>query len=127
MPNRKSRSQHDKIVRYVHDCLIQQGYDDVRADLPKFTRPEKIARMENDGHVVPDVTGRRYGLNIYEVETDESIFDGHTEDQWTRLATYAREHMARFWVVVPKGSGDSAEQRLRELKVLANLWEVRPT
>ena len=127
MPNRTSRSQHDKIVRYIHDHLIQQGYNDVRADLPKFTRPERIPCTENDGHTVPDVTGRRYGLNIYVVETDESIFGGHTEDQWTRLAAYARAHMARFWVVVPKGSGDSAEQRMRELGILANLWEVRAT
>jgi hypothetical protein len=96
----------------------------VRADLPKFTRPEKINGTEKTERIAPDVTAQKYGLNIYEVETDDSILDRQTGERWKFFAASARERMGSFWIVVPRGSGDSAEQRLKELGILANILEV---
>lgn len=120
----KNQIHHKKIVKYVQRYLVENGYEDVRADLPKSTRPEKINGTEKKERIAPDVTAQKYGLNIYEVETDDSILDRHTGERWKFFAASARECMGSFWVVVPRGSGDSAEQRLKELGILANILEI---
>jgi hypothetical protein len=127
MATNKNQSHHDRLVKHVYDRLIDQGFDDVRADLPRFIPHEKILPEEIDSGDIPDVTARHYGLNIYEVETDDSIFDQHTEKKWRLFAAFAREQNGRFWVVVPSGCGDSAERRLKELEILANIMEVSVT
>jgi hypothetical protein len=69
-----------------------------------------------------DPQGQRFC--IFEVETADTIGGEHTSDQWTLFGTYANEHNAEFWVVVPGGSASLARLRLDELGLRAQVWEV---
>lgn len=124
MVRRKSQSDHDTMVEYVARFLIDKGYQNVKADLSGASRPDKIAwKVTGEGHI-PDVTTGNPLRNLFEVETDDTIDIEHTADQWRLFATYAVQNEAKFWVVVPEGSGARANARLRELGLTALVWEV---
>ena len=124
MAKRRSQSEHDRMVTYTANFLVQKDFRNVKADVPGYPTPEIITwKSTGKGHI-PDVTGEGAEFNLFEVETADSINDQHTEDQWTLFAAFAKQHESVFWVVVPKGSESAAQQRLKELKINAKIWEV---
>ena len=121
---RRNQSHHDQMVAAVAQHLVAKGFRDVRADIPGFPQPEKIVWTgTNRGHI-PDASGHGDAYCLFEVETADSINDQHTADQWTLFATYAAQHGAEFWVVVPVGYRGAADQRLKDLGLTAKVWEV---
>lgn len=119
MKKRESQSDHDAMVRKTMEMCINKGYSDVRADLPDELQPEQINNFK------PDVTGKiSYWFFIFEVETDDSINDKHTEMQWKAFADYAKENLQTFFVVVPEGSLNKAKHRLDELCIKATIIEI---
>ena len=121
---RRNQSKHDQMVQYTVNYLNNNGFSDIRADLKGRVQPTKITwKSTSRGHI-PDVTAQNGQLFLFEVETDDSIFDDHAEDQWKLFATYAREHGAKFWVIVPAGLEPSAQLRLTELGIQAEIWTV---
>ena len=104
--------------------LYQNGFRDVQADLHGHTQPDIITWTETGRGHIPDVTANNGQLHVFEVETDDSIYDQHTEDQWNLFANFAQQHGARFWIVVPKGSESDAQLRLNQLGLQAKIWTV---
>ena len=125
MAKRKSQSEHDQMVRTVYDHLISRGYGDVHADLKGLSQPGLIYwETTGSGHI-PDLTAKENGTGLlFEIETDDSIFDQHTEDQWRLFAANAKQYSKIFRVVVPKGAEASAQSRLSELGINADVWTI---
>ena len=121
---RRHQSQHDRMVKAVADHLVAKAFRDVRADIPGYSQPVAIKWTQTGRGHIPDVTGWGSEFNLFEVETADSISDKHTADQWTLFATYAGQHGAIFWVVVPVGSAAAAKQRLKELGLTGKVWEI---
>lgn len=124
MAKRRSQTDHDKMVKYVAKYLESNGFSDVKADISGYDQPAKITWSKTGNGHIPDVSGVGAKLNIFEVETDDSIDSDHTADQWTLFAAYAKQHNAIFYVVVPQGSKSIADKRLAELDISAEVWEV---
>lgn len=119
MAKRKSQSDHDIMVRKIIEEITKTGYSDIRADLPNEKKPDLI------NNCIPDVTGKiPPWLFIFEVETDDSIDDSHTESQWKTFADYAIINNERFVVVIPLGSKNKAENRLNKLGITAQIREI---
>lgn len=119
MAKRKSQSDHDTMVKQVADIFINKKYPNVKADLTGYTQPSILKwKGKTSGHI-PDVTSEQNNVFkvIVEVETDDSINDQHTADQWKLFAAYAKRDKAEFIIVVPKGSEAKAEKRKNELNV----------
>lgn len=121
---RQNQSNHDSMVRHVASFLVEYNYFDVKAHISGFDMPELITWSNTGKGHRPDVTAKGETLNLFEVETADSIHDQHTEDQWTLFSTFAREQKATFWVVVPKGTALKVDRRLKELNIQAKVWEV---
>jgi hypothetical protein len=121
----KSQSNHDQMIRDVCNHLISHGYRDIKADLKGLPHPALILwKTTGKGHI-PDVTAKSNGTDsLFEIETEDSIFDQHTKDQWTLFAANAEQFGKVFYVVVPKGSENSAESRLGQLGIEAKVWTV---
>jgi hypothetical protein len=113
------------MVRYIYDYIGWYRFEDIRADLPNLPKPENTICVNSREEELPDVTGIMGGLNIIEVETEDSIFNEHTKRQWRLFASYAKANNALFSVVVPAGSRESALKRTKELGIVANIWEVK--
>lgn len=125
MAGRESQSEHNRIVKYVAEFLKKEGFDNVRADIDGFETPRKIIWSSTEEGYIPDVTAEKKGRKyLFEVKTEDSIYDKHTEDQWRLFATYAKEHSAIFCVVVPEKARNIAIKRLTELKIIAEIWGV---
>jgi len=121
---RISETQHDQMVRYVYDYLINNGYREVKADIGGFSQPDLIFwESSRQGHI-PDVTAKNGNLYVFEVETADSINDNHTQDQWTLFSAFAKQHGATFWVVVPNGYESTAKSRLTQLGIQGKVWTV---
>ena len=74
---------------------------------------------------IQDLTASSNGaLHIFEIETSDSIFDQHTADQWRLFAANAKHHGKTFIVVVPKGSEESAQSRITQIGIQAEVWTV---
>ncbi len=121
---RKSQSDHDKMVKYAAEYFLAKNFKNVKADIENYENPNKITWNNTKSGHIPDVSGMGDKLYIIEVETDDSIYDEHTKDQWTIFSVFANQHNAEFWVVVPKGSKVSAEKRILELQLTAKVWEI---
>ncbi len=120
--SQQSQAFHDKMIKRLADSLISKKFRDVRADHPDF--PEKPAPIVTDGFPlrhVPDVTARGIQMVIFEVETDETINDPHTREEWEIFSSYAQRNGAEFWVVVPKASMEDADRRLADLNLAAKI------
>lgn len=113
------------MVKNVYNHLLSKGYSDVRADLVGLPHPARIYwKATGKGHI-PVLTGNNNGTNcLFEVETEDSIFDQHTEDQWNLFSTNAKQHDKAFIVVVLKTSEASAQLRLNQLGIQAKVWGI---
>ena len=112
-----SRSNSESRVR-------SQGFRYIKADLPGYNQPEKITwKRTGRGHIT-DLSAQNGNLKIFEVETADSIWDSHTEDQWRLFSYFAAQHGAEFWVIVPTGYDSDANSRLVQLNIQAKVWEI---
>jgi hypothetical protein len=124
MAKRVNQFNHDQMVKYTANYLVNNGYRDIKADLYGFAPPAKITWQQTGTGHIPDVTARNGQLNIFEVETDDSIFDQHTADQWKLFAAYAHQKGAKFWVVVPIHYEADAQSRISQLGIQADIWGI---
>jgi hypothetical protein len=124
MAPRHSQAEHDTMVEQVAALLTGKDYQDVRADLPGYTKPRRIVWEATGEGCLPDVTARDDEFRIFEVETRDSIADSHTKDQWKLFAAYAQANDAMFYVVFPRGCAGEVKKRLDELGLEAYLMEV---
>lgn len=120
-----SQSIHDDMVKQLADHLVSKKFRNVKADHPDFS--EKPARICLDRHPsgqIPDVTAIGIQLVLFEVETDDTIYDPHTKDQWELFATHAERNMADFWIVVPKARTGAALDRIKTLGLKAKVMGI---
>ena len=137
MIRHQTQTEHDALIKFAAEYLKERDFRNVMADLAGYGAPQKITcpasaglpaaclpeRQGEAGHI-PDITAEYQHLNIFEVETADSIDDAHTAEQWKLFANYARDTNVRFWVVVPSGSVMSAHQRLKTLRLTADVWGI---
>ena len=118
----QSQSFHDKMIKQLADSLISKKFHNVKADHPDFPeKPSPIAMEAFPSFHIPDVTAMGIQMVLFEVETDDTINDPHTKEQWELFSSYATRNRAEFWVVVPKASMDDAEKRLSNLGLNAKV------
>ena len=124
MVKRKNQSKHDEIVKSLAVLIEEDGHTDIKADIGGYERPTKIIwKNTGKGHI-PDVISTKTSNYIFEVETDDSIDDSHTADQWVLFSKYAKRHNTMFIVVVPEGSKQDSLNRAIELDIeLDAVWE----
>ncbi len=120
----QAQENHDRMIKVTANYLMGNKFRNVKADIPGFHSPSKLTWISTGEGYTPDITAIGQQLNLFEVETPDSLNEPHTEDQWKLFAQYAQETQAEFWIVVPKGSILSAENRLLELGIRGNVWEV---
>lgn len=97
----------------------------MKADLKGLPQPNLVYWGSTGKGHIPDVTASWNGTSaIFEVETGDSVFDQHTEDQWRLFAAFVARYGKTFVVVVPKGSEPSAKLRLGQLGIQAEIWNV---
>ena len=121
---RNNQISHDNMVRKAVNHLRSKGFRDIRADLKGCVQPDKIIWKKSGLGHIPDLSAKNGNLKIFEVETVDSIRDSHTEDQWSLFSTFAEQHGAEFWVVVPNGHESDVNSRLNKLKIQAKIWEI---
>lgn len=119
---RLNQNSHDSMVRNAVNYLRTNGFNNIKADIGGYDCPTKITWMSTGKGHIPDIDAHGDKKNIFEIETEDSISDPHTADQWKLFSKYADEHGADFWVVVPKGSEYSASFRLAELGIKGKIW-----
>ena len=120
--------KHDRMVEYVTRHLKQRFYGDIRSRAEGFLPPARVDNTEESRPVVPDVTvvSRGTGLNVLKVETPATLRDADATHRWQTLARHTEGRGGRLWVVVPRGTGDSALEKLQSAAVDAKVWEVQP-
>lgn len=124
MAKRNSQKQHDDLVAYAVRYLQEKNFRNLKADILGYEQPGKISWEKTGKGHIPDLSGSNDEFNIFEVETADSINDIHTKEQWKLFAAYASQHDAIFWVVVPDGYSEVANQRLQELDIKAKVWSI---
>jgi hypothetical protein len=120
--SRHSQLFHDKMIKQLADSLVSKKFRDVKADHPDYPdKPAPIVMEPSSSFHIPDVTAMGIQMVLFEVETDDTIDDPHTLEQWQLFASYADLNRAEFWVVVPKASMDDAWVRLTNLGLNAKV------
>jgi hypothetical protein len=113
---------HDKMIKQLADSLVSKKFRDVKADHPDYLdKPAPIVVDSFSAFHIPDVTAMGIQMVLFEVETDDTIHDPHTREQWELFASYADSNRAEFWIVVPKASMDDARTRLADLGLNAKV------
>src|SRR5690349_21011789 len=102
MAVRASKLAHMLMVRSLVLDLQKKGFRNIHADLNGLAKPSRVDGAPEDEMYVPDVIGDGRELNVFEVETADTIYDDHTADQWKSFSDFAKERNGKFWVVVPK-------------------------
>ena len=125
MAKRRNQEEHDSMVKAVAKYLKENGHSNIKADLLGYDKPDLIYwESTKKGHI-PDVTSTKNQEYIFEVETDDSIDDSHTEDQWKLFSAYAEQYSKKFIVVVPKELEQQARQRAKQLGIkVDDVWIV---
>lgn len=125
MAARLHQEDHETMVRSLAIHLKKLGHSDIKVDLFGNKVPEQVRWGANKAGYIPDVTSTKDKNYVFEVETDDSINEEHTEDEWKLFAAYAKKESRQFIVVVPKGSEQKAWKRAEALGIdLDNVWAV---
>jgi Holliday junction resolvase len=113
------------MVQRLIEHLKQKGVSQLRADLPGYEQPQKITWTQTGKGHIPDVSAYHANvMYIFEVEDSESIYLDHTADQFRLFGAFARQHKARFIVVVPQISVPVAQQVLEKVGATAAVWHI---
>lgn len=112
------------MVKKVADTLIETEYTHVRADIPDYKKPSRIDWIDDKKGHVPDVTGFKNYQIVIEIETDDSIEDKQTENRWVLFSFYCSQKKADFLIVVPRGSKNKAENRIKKLDIKGEVLEI---
>ena len=126
MADRKSEDTHSAMIRVVVDCLENDLYTDLRADVPGYIQPLPIILKNHPDAHIPDVTGvKKDEFHLFEVETEDTINDVHTESEWRLFADFAEKYHNVFHIVVPKGLTADTEKQLLKLNIRAVVHGIR--
>ena len=122
---RNNQSEHDNMVLEIVLHLNKHGYADIKADVSGYDTPDKITwKSTGEGHV-PDITADKYDIKrIFEIETEDTIDDPHTEDQWQLFATHAKKIGGLFIVVVPEGYKSEVIEQFVILDIECEVIEI---
>lgn len=124
MTVRKDQKIHEIIINIVVNHLKSRNFENIKANIDKYEKPEKIS-WENGNSYIPDITGEENSiLNIWDVETEDSLIDEHSEDKWKAFASHASQKRSEFHIVVPKDKGHNVQKRLRDIGIVAFIHEV---
>jgi len=135
MAKRKSQSKHDSMVSALVDFLLANNYHAIKADLPKRNQSnlyqtsvssEQMLYCPNTkkGHK-PDASAEKNNQKyIFEVETEDSINDAHTENEWKLFSINAKQHKKEFIIFVPKDYELLAQLRIIDLNIQASVWTI---
>ena len=125
MTKRRNQEEHDSMVRAVVKNVKENGHSNIKADLQGYEKPKLIYWKSKKEGYIPGVTSTKNQGYIFGIETDYSIDDSHTEDQWRLFSANAKQHSKKFIVVVPKGSEQQARQRAKQLGInVDDVWTV---
>ncbi|MFC1476337.1 hypothetical protein ACFL5S_00065 [Fibrobacterota bacterium] len=118
---RKDQKKHDAMINYIATVLKRAGYIDIKADLPKYKKPDKILWRNTERGDYPDITGFKNGVrNIIEIETEDTLTEEHIREQWILFSRFAAKTNALFYVFVPAGCKRKATQRIMALGISGN-------
>ena len=98
-------TEHDQLVLMMARYFKQQGYTDIKADIPDWIQPQSIYWSNNpDQKYIPDLTCLdTNGIQvILEAETCNTLNDQHTQEQFRIFRAHATNNHGRFEVVVPR-------------------------
>lgn len=126
MVKRTNQQDHDSMVVAAVEHLIKEGYTEIKADIEGYGTPGKITwKKTGEGHI-PDISSKLDSLSyIFEVETDDSVGDSHTEDQWKLFSAHAEQYSKHFIVIVPNGSEFDVHARASNMGVkLHDVWTI---
>lgn len=113
------------MVKSVADYVTDNGHRNVKADIEGYDTPDLLYWSNSKNGHIPDITSKKDTSYIFEVETDDSINDTHTKDQWQLFSANAKQYSKKFIVVVPKGSKQKANKRANQLGIsLYDIWTV---
>lgn len=125
MAKRRDQSKHDSMVKSVAEHVSTNGHKNIKADIAGYNAPDLIYWENTKKGHIPDVTSSSDTNYIFEIETDDSINDSHTEDQWKLFSANAQQHSKKFIVVVPKGFESQAWARAKQIGVtVQDVWTV---
>ena len=114
----------DIIINIVINHLKSRKFKNIKANIDEYDKPEKIS-WENGNSYIPDVTGEENSiLNIWDVETEDSLNDKQSENKWKTFAAHASQKRSEFHIVVPKDKGHNVQKRLRDIGIVAFIHEV---
>ncbi len=126
MNNPASQREHDSLVRNVARQLEKRFYQDIRAAVSEYPKPDRVPTNGGNSGVAPDVTvaARNGCRHLFEVETRGSIKTPVAAEKWAAFARYAGQYCVDFWIVVPKGTRQPVQEKLSDLRIRAKVWEV---
>ena len=124
MAKMQTLSEHDFMIQDMANFLVEKKFNDVRANIDGFEKPEIIVCETSGFSYTPDLTAQGKRFNIFEIETSKSINDKLTEQKWGLFASVAKNKDALFYLIVPKSSVPDAHQRMTELNIEADIMGV---
>ncbi len=117
-------SDHHRLVESVVAALKDLGYDEIKAVIDGYQSPGNLpcyGRLHEPDAIA---TGRDAQAVVVEVETADSIASSRTAIDWKLTFEFCRQQGKRFVVVVPQGSKQTAEERIRQLGMEASVLEA---
>ena len=125
MIKRRDQSRHDSMVKSIAEYLTHNGHSNIKADNIGYELHTLICWENTIKAHIPDITSFNDTQYIFEIETDDSILDSHTEDQWKLFSENAQQDSKKFIVVVPKGYEWQARARAKRIgATITDVWTV---
>jgi hypothetical protein len=118
-------TEHDTMVSTVISYLFNNGFQNIKADLPGKIQPDKIIWMKtNEGHI-PDATATINNTSyLFEIETEETLTTQHTIDQFVLFSAFAQQYNGQFCIIVPVSNKSKAEGLVNNLGIQAQVWTI---
>mgnify|MGYP006977845567 CR=1 FL=1 len=124
MGKRQIPAQHDRLVSYLAGYLRMEGYEEICADIDGYEKPMWVPIRKTGKSETPDLTCYKKQFHVFEVETEDSIVDRHTSEEWRLFASYAQEEGGTFWVAVPQGCEEQAREQIKKMEIEAWVWSI---
>ncbi len=119
------KTKQNKLTEKAVKELRKRGNDNIKADIKKFSAPQKVIKASTGEGFYPDITAVKGDkLRLFAVEGKETFNKKLVKEKWPLFSEFAKQNNSLFFIVFPKVLAGDVKKAMSTMEVQAQLWEI---
>lgn len=112
----------EDLIKTAIELLKEEGFQDVKANLEGYRKPEEIISKITYRRIIPDLTAKKdHRIYVFKIVLE----DEPDIDIWYIISNYVQINNGIFYLMVPQDKEKEIQKKLWEYKINAQLIQLQ--